>query len=152
MSERTRREPCGHEYPHAPHSHRNPAWGKVGSDEPYKLRCPGIKVPDSARHYAPGVRRAVLADLRKASKYLSFSITDWAVDSRVWESATRTERPRRIEEYPENSRKAWSELSTDLDTLISALSRVRTVATQAAEHLRRVELEQAAQQLDEGAA
>lgn len=124
--------PCEHDYPHVAHKYRNP---NRGNDGPLSVRCPGVKVPGTARHYRPAVRRTVLGDLRAISRYLSYMISAWNTDSRVWGSGSEETRPRRIEEYPENDAEAWRELRADCDTLIAQLSQLRDAADAAAQHI-----------------
>lgn len=135
----TASEACQHAYPHGAHRYQNPRWnggGLAGAlDEPYQLRCPGVR--GGRRHFKPAVRREILHQLRESSRYLQFCVREWAVDGRVFDFSSSSERsamrPRMLEEYPENSVKAWSELASDLDTLISRLSSVRELANDAVE-------------------
>lgn len=108
---------CEHTYPHLPHKQWRGMDGGM-------TRCPGVKVPASSRLFKPATRRMVLTDLRAVHRWISYLITDWNVDSRVYRSGV-AERPRRVDEYPENSTAAWGKLHADLDTAIASLSALR---------------------------
>lgn len=115
-------EQCEHGYPHIAHKvwhHRDPA------DGPRQTRCPGVKIPAGSRVFRPGVRRAILDDLRSISKRVGWMVLDWSVSSTVFTSRGTAERPRRIGEYPENSAAAWAELHGDLDETIALLTELR---------------------------
>jgi hypothetical protein len=118
-------EQCEYAYPHTRHKR----W--LGGGHGY-ARCPGVDIPEGARHHKPSVRRLILTRLREVSKQAHWMIGDWNVDALMRNGSGQYERPRRIEEYPENSLKAWRELRADCDQLIAQLSALRQAADEAA--------------------
>lgn len=115
-------EQCPHTYPHVAHKewHYRPE-----SEGPRQTRCPGVKIPVGLRVFKPGARRAICDDLRMVGKRLGWMVSDWSVSGTTHTARETTDRPRRIDEYPENSAAAWSELHGDLDTTIALLSDLR---------------------------
>jgi hypothetical protein len=118
-------EQCEHAYPHTRHK----VWRGGGSGY---ARCPGVDIPEGARHHKPAVRRLVLNQLREIARRTHWLISDWNVDAMMRNPRGQDERPRKVEEYPENSLKAWRELRSDCDDLIGQLAALRQAADEAA--------------------
>lgn len=119
-------EQCEHTYPHTRHKR----W--LGGGNGF-ARCPGVKIPEGARQYKPSTRRYILARLREVSQRVHWTIGDWNVDGVMRDGrGADFERPRRVEEYPENNLKAWRELRADCDYLIAQLAELRQAADEAA--------------------
>lgn len=125
----TQQRPCPVDYPHAAHGYLNEEWGGSRTDEPYKLRCPGLHLDQvkALRVFPISVRREVLRQLRAANRYLAWQITDWAVSGTVHAGPARTsrfERPRKVEEWPENSRESWTDLADRAQVLADMFGRL----------------------------
>lgn len=118
---------CEYAYPHAAHK----VYG------PPITRCPGVRVPDELRHYTPGSRRNVLTRLRRISAIVHHLVNSWNVTGLTYVGNGFAERPRRVEEYPENSAEHWFELARYCDATAARLTSLAKEARDAARHVQR---------------
>lgn len=125
MSDRDgRREPCDVDYAHT--SHRTLV---SAGDGMYWQRCPGIRPEPGERFTPPAIRSLAVKYLRALSADVHGLISRWSVDSSVYDDGPR---PRKMEEYPENSLEAWDGLINHLATMEREVRELREWAVRRA--------------------
>jgi hypothetical protein len=126
---------CQHTYPHVRHSMWLDEPGPTGSRVAH---CPGVKLTADMRTMPASVRRETLAALRSLRGYVGWMVNHWNVDSLIHVDG-RAERPRKIDEYPENSAAAWSALERDARYMARKFTALADAASNYADAISRAE-------------